>query len=147
MNTTLLRVLEHVHGHIGWLATLALAHPAILLRRPRRPALGAAIAAIALVTAAAICGACFYPDYRTTIKPPLLASAPGIGSLFERKEHLAIASVALSWAGLFLHWFGSRLNQEEMYLKRAAFLSFAWAAGLAATASVLGTVVAVARTF
>jgi hypothetical protein len=147
VTVTLLRALEHVHGHLGWLATAALAHPAILLRRPRRRALGAAAAATALVTAAAACGACLYPAYRTDIKPALFAVAPAIGYAFERKEHLAVAAVILSWAGLCLHWFNGRADPGQIHLGRAAFLAFVWATCLAATAAVLGTIVAITRTF
>ena len=147
MSAALLRALEHAHGHLGWLAAVALAHPAILLRKPRRRALGAAIAATALVTFAAVCGACLYPAYRTTIKPALFAASPAVARLFERKEHLAIASLVLSWSGLLLHRFCGRADAEERHLSRAAFLSFAWAAVLALAAAVMGTIVAVTRTF
>ena len=57
MNLVSMRVLEHVHGHIGWLAALALVHPAILLRRPRCRAMLAAGAATLLATLAALLGA------------------------------------------------------------------------------------------
>jgi len=147
VSATLLRALAHAHGHLGWLAAVALAHPAILLRRPRRRALRAAIAATALVTLAAACGACLYPAYRATIKPALFAGAPVVASLFERKEHLGIASVVLSWSGLLLHGFSGGADAEERHLSRAAFLSFAWAAALALAVAVMGTIVAVTRTF
>ena len=147
MTADVLRVLEHVHGHLGWLAAVALAHPAILLRRPRRSALPAATAATAVVTAAALCGACLYPAYRAQIKPALFVAAPTIGYAFERKEHLAIGAVILAWAGLSLHWFSGRGDSRQIHLARAAFLAFVWATCLAAMTAVLGTMVATTRTF
>src|SRR5260370_1409517 len=107
----------------------------------------AAAAAPGWVTAAAAGGACLYPAYRTQIKPALFATAPAVGFAFERKEHLAIAALILSWAGLCLHWFNGRADPGEIHLGRAAFLAFAWAAGLAPTAAGLGTIVAITRTF
>src|SRR5262249_29590388 len=65
------RILEHVHGHVGWLAALALVHPAILLRRSTRRAMFAVVAATVLVTATAVMGAVMYPHYRVQIKPAL----------------------------------------------------------------------------
>src|SRR5262249_32749606 len=97
MSDLIVRLLERVHGHVGWLAALALAHPALLLRRPRRNVLGVATAATVLVTLAASLGALLYPAYRGSIKPLLFATAPAAGALFERKEHLGVAALVLAW--------------------------------------------------
>jgi hypothetical protein len=140
-----LRTLEHVHGHLGWLSAAALIHPALLLRRPRRRALTAATVATVLVTVTAIAGAAVYPAYRLQIKPALFATAPLVGLVFERKEHLGVAALVLAWSGLILHALNSRSALSDRHLHRAAFLAYAWAAAFALTAAVLGVVVAVHR--
>ena len=143
MSGLVVRGIEHVHGHLGWLAALALAHPAILLRRPWRRALGVAAAATALVTVAAVLGAVMYPSYRAAVKPAVLASAPALAELFERKEHLGVAAVVLAWTGLLLHALGYRNVVSRPELSRMAFVAYAGAAVLAAFAAGAGLVVAI----
>ncbi len=71
---------EHVHGHLGWLAAVALIHPAISLRqRERRAHLSVALAA-GLATPAGALGAALYPAYRERVKPPIFIHAPGVGT-------------------------------------------------------------------
>lgn len=147
MSGLLARVLEHVHGHVGWLAALALAHPAILLRRPYRRARGVAIAATALVTVAAGLGAIIYPGYRTAVKPILFATTPAVGELFERKEHLGIAALVLAWTGLVAHLLAHRTRAVEPDLGRTAFVAYAGAAIAATIAAGAGLVVAAHATF
>jgi hypothetical protein len=141
-----LRAVEHVHGHLGWLATLALYHPAVLLRRPRRRAVGAVVAASVLVTMTGALGALIYPAYRSVVKPAIFAAAPLIGELFERKEHLGVAAVILAWTGTALH-IGARPEPLDFRASRAAFVAFVGAAVLATVAASLGSIVAVTRTF
>jgi hypothetical protein len=97
-----LRLLEHLHGHIGVLAAAALIHPALMLRRRRRS--GAVVvvasAATALVTMVGALGGLLYPGYRQLVKPALFARWPAVGWAFERKEHLGVATILLAWAGL-----------------------------------------------
>src|SRR5450432_3627328 len=105
MLTTLqLRTLEHIHGHLGWLSTLALFHPALLLRSRSRRALLAAALATGLVTLTGLLGVCLYPPYRSLVKPAIFAASPVVGNAFERKEHLAMAVVVLAWVGLTAHF-------------------------------------------
>jgi hypothetical protein len=147
MSSLLLRGLEHVHGHLGWLSALALCHPAMLLRRPRRRAIGVALAATALVTVTAALGAVLYPAYRTAVKPLIFAAAPAVGEAFERKEHLGVAAVALAWLGLALHWLHTRNRSLEPDLARLAFVAYLSAAAFSLLTASLGLVVAVHRTF
>jgi hypothetical protein len=145
VNGILLRAAEHLHGHLAWLATLALAHPALLLRRPRPRLLGATLAATLLVTACGALGAVLYPPYRQELKPLLFAAAPHLGVAFERKEHLAVGAVALSWVGLTAYLAERKRTPESG--PSVAFVAYAGAAALALLTACLGTAVAVGRTF
>ena len=147
MSALLVRSLQHVHGHVGWLAALALAHPAVLLRRPERRLFGAAVASTALVTVAALMGALIYPSYRVAVKPAIIAVAPAIGFLFERKEHLGIAALALAWCGLVMYVLAHRREAPRLELGRAAFVSYAGAAIAATLAASGGLIVACYRSF
>jgi hypothetical protein len=142
-----LRLTEHIHGHLGWLSTLALFHPALLLRsRPRRALLAAALAT-GLVTVTGVLGVCLYPSYRVLLKPGIFASSPVVGNAFERKEHLAMAVVMLAWIGFLAHWAQCRDVRLASRLSRIAFVAYAGAAVLATASAGLGLAVAVYRTF
>jgi hypothetical protein len=147
MNPTVARTIEHLHGHLAWLATAALYHPAIVLRRPKRRAVGAALGAAALVTVTAALGAAIYPAYRVHLKPAIFAGAPIVGMLFERKEHLGIGAVVLAWAGAVLHLRARDDAWGDRPGARAAFVAFVGAALFATLAASMGVVVAVYRTF
>ena len=147
MSDLLLRFLEHVHGHIGWLSALALTHPAVLLRRPRRNVFGVAIAATALVTATAALGALLYPSYRVSVKPVLLAATPVVGALFERKEHLGVAALVLAWTGLAALALARRRDAAAADLGRLAFVAYAGAAFTAVIAAGAGLIVGAHRSF
>jgi hypothetical protein len=143
-----LRLQEHLHGHLGWLAALALVHPAILLRRPKRKAHLSVGLAAGLVTAVGAWGVALYPEYRDRLRQPIFAHAPIYGYLFERKEHLAFGAIVLAWAGAVAYAAAIRAEEPQMdSLRRAAHLAFVAAAGLALVAATLGTVVAAYRTF
>ena len=148
MTVVAARILEHIHGHVGWLATASLLHPALLLGRAKRRAMLAACSATALATATGLLGLGLYPEYRVMIKPALFAEAPGIGWAFERKEHLAIAAIVLAWAGLGAHWAEPRANERtRAALRRTARVAYAGAAAMALTAATLGVLVAVHHGF
>jgi hypothetical protein len=142
------RLLEHAHGHLGWLAAVALAHPAVLLRRPNRRASWAIVLAATAVTLAASGGVLLYPRYRAELRPPLFAAAPALGYLFERKEHLSFGAVLFAWAGA-VAYFGafSADDATQKPLRRAAHWSFVFASLFAVAAACLGTVVAAYKTF
>ena len=158
--SVVLRALAYLHGHAGWLAALALAHPAVMLRRPRRRVLAVAIVATLLVSAVAALGAFLYPPYREVVKPALSATAPVAAALFERKEHLGVLAVVLAWAGLVLVALGqgrvqSRVQShiedggfdERREIGRAAFVAYAGAAAAAVGSAAAGLVVAIQRSF
>jgi alpha-beta hydrolase superfamily lysophospholipase len=147
MSDLVLRILEHVHGHVGWLSALALAHPAVLLRRPRRDVFGVAIAATALVSVAAALGALLYPSYRTGVKPLLLAATPAVGALFERKEHLGAAALVPAWIGLLALTLARRRDAATGDLGRLAFVAYSGAAFAAVIAAGAGLIVGAHRSF
>jgi len=144
------RLGEHIHGHLGWLAAIALVHPAVLLRwRERRAHLSVGLA-VGLATLAGGLGAALYPTYRERLQPRIFAQAPAIGYLFERKEHLAFGALTLAWAGA-VTYAAATLRQctpgERDALRKAAHWAFVAAALLAVGTAVLGTCVASYETF
>lgn len=145
---TWLRLLERVHGHLGWLTVAALLHPAILLRRPTRRAPLAASLATLLTTLTASLGALAYPSYRALLKQALFREHPAIGWSFERKEHLAVGVFAFAWVGLVAHLAAPRLPEPERpRVAAVAHRAYAIAAGFAAVVAGIGTVVSVVGTF
>lgn len=143
-----LRLIEHVHGHLGWLAAAALVHPAVALRSDTRRAHLAVGLATAFVTAASALGAWLYVSYREELRQGIFLHAPAIGLLFERKEHLAFGAVVFAWAGASAHFAAVRATPEARPgLRTIARRAFTAAAALAVLVAVLGTVVAVYRSF
>jgi len=140
------RLLAHVHGHLGWLAVAALAHPALLLRgSTRRSTLTVALAPL-LATVAAGTGFVVYGPYRARVKGPLFVEAEAWGWMFERKEHLAFAAVALAWAGAAAYLAAERSGEPAHgALRRASHRAFVAACALALVAAVIATLVASVR--
>jgi len=144
----LVRLQEHVHGHVGWLAAATLVHPAILLRRVNRRAHVSVALAVAVVTLAAAMGVAMYTRYRDSLRQPIFAGSAAVGYLFERKEHLAFGAVALAWAGGASYaassWAADELRRP---LRVAAHRAFVAAALFASASALLGTIVAAYKTF
>jgi hypothetical protein len=142
------RIVEHVHGHLGWLSAAALLHPAILLRNRKRRAHLSVALATAFVTANGAMGAWLYGPYRDRLKQRIFIDARDVGLLFERKEHLAFGAILLTWAGATAYFVAvdARDGLREP-LRTFAFRAFAVAVTLATLTAVLGTVVASYRTF
>jgi uncharacterized membrane protein len=142
------RIQEHVHGHIGWLAAIALIHPAIVLRRTNRRAHLAVGLAVGVVTLAAGLGVAIYGDYRDQLRQSIFQQARGIGYLFERKEHLAFGAVVLAYAGAVAYVAATRLEGDtQARLRKAAHWAFVAAAAMAVVTAALGTVIAAYKTF
>jgi hypothetical protein len=146
VSPALLRTVEHVHGHLAWLSTLALYHPAILLRHRRRRIVGAALAATLLVTATAALGVLMYPAYRQGVKPVVFAASSVVGNLFERKEHLGVGALVLAWAGLTFHVAGNRRDAAPQTAS-LALVAYTAAAAFATLAAIMGVIVAVHASF
>ncbi len=145
----LARVGEHLHGHLGWLAAIALVHPAIFLRRHNRRAHLSVTLAVAVATIAGAVGASLYPAYRETLRQPIFAEAPAIGYLFERKEHLAFGAILLAWAGAVTYVAAFRYADvgTRDALRKASHWAFVASALLGVVTALLGTIVASYRTF
>jgi hypothetical protein len=140
-----LRIQEHVHGHLGWLAAIALAHPAVLLRRGRRANLAVALA-VALTTLAAALGVAMYGAYK--LRQPIFVSSAAVGYLFERKEHLAVGVVGFAWTGAVTYVAAAFAEPTMSALfRKASHRAFVAAAALAVVTAALGTIVAAYRTF
>ena len=96
---SVMRLLESMHGHMGVLAAVALLHPAILLRKGKalsqRTALSVWLTAMVVVSAFTT-GLVIYPAYRQSVRADLFAKSVTAGFLFETKEHIAYAVVALT---------------------------------------------------
>ncbi len=143
-----LRVQEHVHGHLGWLAALALVHPAVLLRRTKRKAHLSVILATSVATLTGVLGVLMYGDYRDRLRQHLFQQSLTMGYMFERKEHLAFGAIFLAWAGAIAYFGATRLEgQPRENLRRAAHWAYVAAAALCVGTAVLGTMVAAFKTF
>lgn len=148
MNLEPLRVLERIHGHAGWLCAASLIHPAMLLRDRRRRADVAVGVSTLLVTSVAALGLFLYVEYRERLKQQIFTSAPDIGFVFERKEHLAFGAVMLAWAGGAAYFGAARAAAPlRDTLRTIAFRAFVAAALLATAVAALGTYVAIFRSF
>lgn len=149
MSTLLLRVLERIHGHLGWLSVAALLHPAIFLRNPKRRARLAVSLATGFAVATALLGAYVYPEYRNRIKQHIFIEVPWLGWMFERKEHLAVGAVGLALAGCLAHMTLPLFTEEatKRMVARLAHRAFAAAFVLALLVAILGVSVASYRSF
>ncbi len=142
------RLFEHVHGHLGWLAAATLLHPAIVLRSRTRRAHLAVGLSTGFVTVASAIGLWIYGYYRERLKQGVFITAPSIGLLFERKEHLAFGAVMLAWAGAAAYFAAPRARTDtQERLRTLAFHSYCASAALAVLVAILGTVVATYKTF
>jgi hypothetical protein len=142
------RLAEHVHGHIGWLAAIALVHPAILLRNPRRKAHLSVGLAVGTVTAVFAIGCAIYPAYRDRLRQHIFQTSRTVGFLFERKEHLAFGALLLAWAGALAYAGAFAVEGDtRTALRKAAHWAFVAAAALGLATATLGIVVASFRAF
>lgn len=142
-----IRIVEAVHGHVGFLAAAALLHPAILLRRGQQLSRGARYA-LALSTGFAVTafslGIYIYEDYRTHVKQNLFRINMRAGFCFETKEHLAFIVLCLALGAMGCAFAAPK---EARGLRRAAAATYLSAALLAITVCILGTYVAAVHTF
>ena len=143
----MLPLLEHIHGHLGWLAALVLVHPAVVLRRRGRRAHLAVIFAVALPTIAASFGAFLYPSYRELLKGWIFRHHENVGLMFERKEHLAFAAVMFAWLGAAAYVAAWKTEGTDRTFRTLAHRAYVIAAGIAIAVAALGTAVGTYKTF
>lgn len=107
------------------------------------------ILSCSFVTVASALGAWIYVSYRDQLRQAIFLSSPAVGLLMERKEHLAFATVVLAWAGTAAYFGAPRAKDESMRetMRTIAFRAFACSAALAVIVAVLGTIVAVYKSF
>ena len=142
-----LALLESVHGHLGVLAAAALLHPALLLfdGRPLTRGIRWSIGLTSTVTMAAFAlGLGIYGDYRELVRRPLFVEDRAAGLLFETKEHLAYAVVALTLGAAVCALAAPR---DRKSLRRLSALLFAAAAACCLLVVALGTYVASVGSF
>lgn len=144
-----LRVAEHIHGHMGWLSVAALLHPAILLRNAKRRARLAVSLTTGLVTASGLLGAWIYPEYRARLRHALFVEAPTVGWLFERKEHLAVGAIGFAWIGCIAHLTARSFEDEALRrtVSVMAHRAYVIAFVLSLAVACLGVAVATHSTF
>lgn len=144
-----LRIIEKIHGHLGWLAVIALLHPAILLRNHQRRAMVSVFLATSVTTLVGVLGMLLYPSYRTLLRTAIFRTSIHYGFLFERKEHLAIAVLCLAWGGCVSHWFRHRTSNPSLTTAYAtcAHWAFVAASVLALLVASFGSIVATLRSF
>jgi len=143
-----LRIWERVHGHLGWLAAIALVHPAIVLRRTKRKAHLSVALSVGIVSAVFGIGCAIYTGYREKLRQHIFIEARPIGYLFERKEHLAFGAVMLAWAGAMAYLGATRLEGETREsLRRASHWAFVAAAVLTIVTASFGIVIAAFKSF
>ncbi|MBO6937149.1 MAG: hypothetical protein JJ863_19420 [Deltaproteobacteria bacterium] len=146
-----LRLLESLHGHFGILAAVALMHPAWLLRRGKPLSRGArwSVGLTAVVTSVAFgLGLFIYEPYREIVKRQLFAFDRGAGWLFETKEHLAFAVIALTMGATVAAFATARQRTPEARrIRRFSAAAYGAAAVLCLVVVALGTYVASLRSF
>lgn len=149
MSVAVLRVLEHIHGHVGWLCVAALLHPAILLRNPKRRARLSVILATVFAVATGLMGGFIYPEYRLRLKQAIFIHAPTLGWCFERKEHLAVGAVGFALVGCIGHLSARSFEDDGVRERLASAAHHAYVAAflLSLVVAVLGVVVATYSTF
>jgi hypothetical protein len=148
MTLAVLRILEHVHGHLGWLAVAALLHPAILLRNPKRRARLAVVLATSLAVIAGGMGAWIYPEYRSRLKQAIFIHAPTLGWCFERKEHLAVGALGFALIGCVAHLSAPAFDASlRPVVAKMAHRAYVAAFAFALLVAILGVTVASFSTF
>lgn len=149
MSLEALRALLRWHAVAAWLATAALiaAAAAHASERTRRLTVALSSAAAALSLAAGGLGLALDEGYRMRLRQRIFVAAPGLGWLFERKLHLAVAAVLLAVAGAAITLAGRRLParpggaEVARELRRAARLASTAAALLALAAAIASVLV------
>jgi hypothetical protein len=143
-----LRTLESIHGWLGWASIGALGVPAALMLRPERARAlrRIVVACTAFATLAATLGGFLYAYYTPMLKRAVYVASFRTGLLMERKEHLAVAALALAWCGCLLHVAGD-VDDARRTRTRIAHACFVVSAVLAFVIAVIGATVASTRTF
>lgn len=106
MSPETLRSLSWVHGLAAWTSLLSLAWIAFISLRSqhtltRGRTIWAAVFAVLSLSVTASIGFLLHMPYQHRLRQRVFIEAPALGLLFERKEHLAFAALALAWCAAF----------------------------------------------
>ena len=93
------RVVEHAHGHLGWLAAAVLAHPGFVLWRGKRKAHFSVACAAVVPTLAGALGMWVYGPYRDRVKQSIFIDARWIGLLVREEGTPRVRRYPPGWAG------------------------------------------------
>lgn len=144
---TAIRLLETLHGHLGVLAAAALLHPAIVMRKGRPLSYRSRWAVVLSTAFAALAfgsGLVIYPSYRTAVRARLFLKSTRAGFLFETKEHIAYAVVAISLGACVCALVAPK---NATSLRQGAAYFYAIAAALCIIVVCLGSYVAAVHGF
>ncbi len=143
-----LRIAERIHGHLGWLAAIALLHPAILLRNRSGKRTFPWVWRSAASRRSSPSDASSTGRTGTSSGRRSSSRRRPIGYLFERKEHLAFGALLLAWAGALAYFAAARTEGPTRdSLRKAAHWAFVAACTLAIVTASMGIVIAATKTF
>jgi len=143
MTAATLHAMELFHGAVALVATSAVAWAALGAVRGRLPGTRLACLAATLAAVAGASGMALEGAYRSRIRVQVFARSPGLGWLFERKQHLAFGAIVLA-LGAASVVFALRTADASTspHLSRAARRALVASALLAAASSIASILVA-----
>ena len=136
-----LQIFGIVHGSVGAALLALLVLSAWLDRRGETEAFGTGLMIVSVMQILqGVFGFVLHGHYETRLRRLLFLRAPAIGWWLERKEHIAIGALALTWCALAAHLASRRADAElrERFAKAAS-----WAARAAALCSLLAFTIGV----
>ena len=99
MGFDVVRIAEHIHGHLGWLAAAALTHPAILLRKTKRKAHLSVALSTGFATSQGVLGAWLYGPYRDQLKQRIFIDDVVVVSAQHVRRSLGARLALILWCG------------------------------------------------
>ena len=139
MSETIWLLLQKIHGHVALLGIALCFHPAVALRRVRRPSRWTVLTgmlATTLMTITTALGWWIYPAYRHLLKRDLYVANRFWGEAFEVKEHWAHYAWCFVVAGAVMLVLSARRTDPTM--RNGAALCYALAGVIGLGVAVLG---------
>jgi len=137
-----------VHGSFGAAMLALLVLSAWLELRGERESFGAGLVVCsAFQVLQAAVGLALASHYEGRLRRVMFVRSPSLGWWLERKEHLAIGAIALTWCALAAHLAAANAQGAQQAGYRGAARRAAWcAAGLSFVSFAIGVVVAASMT-